>query len=182
MPPGQTTHFHTMSNLTADNNTILALLRGTLQLRATTTTVFKTVYVGSNRLPVSILEMFPLSAKAWQKTSSFDSIATALCTHVENPNVSDLLNVVTMEVPLDTTTVHVEADAIEKMIPKNVLDVYNLDRFLFLNSAGNITKTPRLPLTQTARRTYSIVGSCARLMVMNYINVWSRNLCVYRSF
>ena len=182
MAPNPTTQFHAMSNLNPDNNAVLALLRGALQTRATTAAGFKTVYVGSDRLPVSFFEMFLLNFNAWQKMLIFDSLVTALCTHLKSLSVSDFLNVVTMEVPLDTTTVHVEDDAIEKMIPKNVLDVYNLDRFLFLNSAGNITKTPRLPLTQTARRTYSIVGSCARLMVMNYINVWSRNLCVYRSF
>ena len=51
-------------------------------------------------------------------------------------SISDLVTVVSAEVPLDTTTVYVEATKLKKSIISSVYDVSNLVGISFLTSNG----------------------------------------------
>ena len=141
MAPNQTTQVITISNGSPNTNAVLPLLRGDLQPRPTTAAGVNTIYARSDWLPVSILEIFPLNTKSWQKTPSSDRLASALCTHLESLNVSSLLNVVTMQMPLDIATAYVDAENIKKAILGIILDVYNLFWISFLNSTGENIET-----------------------------------------
>ena len=138
MAPTRKTHFHTIK---PNTNAVLSMLRDSLQPKEATAAGFKAVHIGSNMLPVSILEMTPLNGKTWQKTSSFDSLATTLRSHIDNLSIPDLPNVVSTEVPLDTTTSYVAAEVVKKQILASFLDVFNLTGVSFLNGTGGLAKT-----------------------------------------
>ena len=103
-----------MSNF--NTNAVITMLCGALHPKETTAAGFKIVHIGSNRLPVSILAMAPLNGKAWQKQSSFDSLATTMRSHMDNLSIPDLLTVVSTEVPLNTTMSYIEAETVKKDI------------------------------------------------------------------
>ena len=140
MAPTRTIYFHTMSN--PNTNAVMYMLRGALRPPEATATGFKTVYIISDRLPVRILEMAHLTCKAWQKSSSFDSLATILWSHVDNLGILDLLTVVSTEVHLDTTTSYIEAEVIKKTVLSSILNIVNLLGVSFLNGTGGTIKTP----------------------------------------
>ena len=63
MAPDRSTLFYTMSN--PNTNAVMSMLRNALQPKETTTTGFKIVHVGTDKIPVSILEMVSLNGKIW---------------------------------------------------------------------------------------------------------------------
>ena len=61
--------------------------------------------------------------------------------HIDNISTPDLITVVASEIPLNTTTVFVEANVVENDIMDTVYSVANLIGLAFLNSTGKIQRT-----------------------------------------
>ena len=101
MAPNGTTHFHTMSN--SNINALMLMIQGALQPKNVTVTVFKIVEIGTDKLPVSILEIASINATLWEKKAYFDSLSKAMSNHIDNLSTLDLITTVTSEVHIDTT-------------------------------------------------------------------------------
>ena len=126
--------------------------------------------------------MNPLNGKSWQKTSSFDSLSNTLRSHIDNLSILDLLNIVSTEVPLDTTTLYVAAEVVKKQILVSILDVSNLTGVSFLNGTGGLAKTPAT--TANTDRTKDIVYTRHSYTIdANYVDkrIEQKPLCVFLS-
>ena len=130
----------TMSN--PNTNALISLLRNSTRDNSTTAAGFKTVYLGQDNLPVSILEIAPITDPAWKKNACYESFSLTLRKHMEDINISDLTCVVANELPIDTTSAFVEASAIKDKIMAQAINVSNLTGCAFLKSNGNLAKVP----------------------------------------
>ena len=98
--------------------------------------------MGSNKLLVKILDTAPLNGKAWQKKTTFDCLVSIMRIHMDNLSIPDLITVVFIELPLDTTTSFTEVEVIKRNIVSHIYDVTNLCGVSFLTSTGSQSKTP----------------------------------------
>ena len=64
MAPNRQTYFHTMSN--PNTNALMAMLQGALKPKKTTVAGFKIVEIGTDKLPVSVLEMVSINKTVWK--------------------------------------------------------------------------------------------------------------------
>ena len=128
-----------MSNL--KTIALISLLRNTTNdTTATTPSGFKTIFLGQDNVPVSILTIALLTEPTWKKSAYFDSLSLILRNHRDGVSVSDLSSVVSTELPIYTTTVFVEATAIRDSIMANALSVTNLIGTTFPKGSDNISK------------------------------------------
>ena len=67
MAADQTTSIHMM--FSPKTNTIMNMLQGALHPKKPTATVFKTIHIGTDKLSVRILEIYPINGKSWKKKS-----------------------------------------------------------------------------------------------------------------
>ena len=72
----------TMSN--PYTNALLSILRNSAITPSATASGFKTVYVGQDRLPVSILTIDSLTDLTWKRSACFDSLANGINSHLED--------------------------------------------------------------------------------------------------
>ena len=63
MSPNQTIYFHTISN--PNTNDIMTMLPGAMEQKNLTAAGYKIVHIGSDKLPVIILDISPLNGKVW---------------------------------------------------------------------------------------------------------------------
>ena len=92
MAPILQTHFHTMSN--PNTNALMSMLQGALKSKPTTVVGFKIVEIGTEKLPVSIMDMVSIDGTIWEKKACFDCLASAMYNHIDNISTPDLLTVV----------------------------------------------------------------------------------------
>ena len=140
MAPDRTIYFHTMSN--PNTNTIMSMLQGAMEQEKITAAGYKIIHVGSDKLPVSILEITLLNGEAWQKKTSFDYLASTMRSHMDNLGIPDLITSVSTEIPMDTTTSFVEANVVKLEILSPIYNVSNLTGVSFLTSRGSQAETP----------------------------------------
>ena len=140
MAPDRTTYFHTMSN--PNTNAIMSMLQGAMEQRKPTAAGYKIIFVGSDKLPVSILELAPLNGKAWQKKTSFDCLSSTMRSHMDNLGIPDLITAVSTDIPMDTTTSFVESNMVKQEILSRIYNVSNLTGISFLTSGGSQAETP----------------------------------------
>ena len=89
MTPDCRTLFHILS--TPNTNAIMSMLQGATEQRKPTAVGYKIIFVGSDKLPVSILELARLNGKAWQKKTSFDCLSSTMRSHMNNLGIPDLI-------------------------------------------------------------------------------------------
>jgi len=96
----------------------------------------KIIYVGPDKLPLSVLEMASLTSPVWKKSASFDrpSIRNQMTTQ----SIPELVSVVNNEIQIDTTTAYVEATEVKDLIVSSILDLENLVGNAFLQSNGSV--------------------------------------------
>ena len=123
MASNRTTYSHTISN--PNTNAIMSMLHGSLEQKNPTAVGFKMVHMGSNKLLVSILDIAPLNGKAWQKTTTFDCLASTMRIHMDNLAIPDLITVVSTKLPLNTTTSLTEVEVVKRNIVSLIYDVTN---------------------------------------------------------
>jgi hypothetical protein len=94
---------------------------------------FKTVYVGKDQRPVSIMEVAPLTAPGWKRGSTFDHFAAVMKNLSETHDTADIMTTVANEVPISTETAAAEAEEVAARVRKQVFCVDNLfgTRFMF---------------------------------------------------
>ena len=105
----------TMSN-PHTNAPISLLLNTTNDATSSTAASFKTIFLGQDNVPVSILTIASLTDPTQKKNSCFDSLALMLRNRMEGASISDLSSVVSTELHIDTTTAFVEATAVRDSI------------------------------------------------------------------
>ena len=123
-------------------NAIMSMLQGAIETKKPTAAGFKIIYIGSDKLPVSILDIAPLNGKPWQKKTTFDCLASTMRNHMDNLSIPDLITSVSTEIPLDITTSFVEAELVKSEILSRIYNVSNLLGLSFLTSNGSLAKTP----------------------------------------
>ena len=123
-----TTPLLTTFNMSGTNPNIKAMAAG-----SKTAGGFKTVYVGKDQRPVSILEVAPLTAPVWKRGSTFDHLATVMRNLSETHDTADIMTTIANEVPISTETAAAEAEEIAARVRKQVFCVDNLSgtRFMF---------------------------------------------------
>ena len=115
------------------------MIHGVLHPKKHTTAGFKIVEVGTDKTLVSILEMDSINGNTCQK-SCFDCLSNAMRSHIDNIRTPDLITAVVSEIPINTTTVFVEANVVNKGVIDTVHSVSNLTGLVFLNSTGFFSK------------------------------------------
>ena len=96
----------------------------------------KTVYVGKDQQPVTIMQMEHVTMPAWKKAASFDNLRNTVYTLVEAHSVADVMALVASELPIDTGAAFQEAQAAAKLVAKGALDIDYLTPSAFLSSNG----------------------------------------------
>ena len=94
---------------------------------------FKTVYVGKDQRPVSIMEVAPLTAPGWKRGSTFDHFAAVMKNLSETHDAAGIMTTVANEVLISTETAAAEAEEVAARVRKQVFYVDNLfgTRFMF---------------------------------------------------
>ena len=120
----------------------MSMLQGAMDQKNPTAAGYEVMYIGSDKLPVSILDIAPINCKTWQKKTTFDCIVSTMRSHMDNLSIPDLITSVSTEIPLDTTTLFVEDDVVKLEVLSRIKDVSSLSSVSFLTSGGGQTKTP----------------------------------------
>jgi len=100
----------------------------------------KTVLVGKDQQPVTIMQMAPLNASAWRKPASFDNLRNTVHSLLETHSIADVIALVSNELPIDTGAAFQESQEVAKMVTRSALRVENLHPSAFLNSEGKQLK------------------------------------------
>ena len=95
----------------------------------------KTVYIGKNRHPATIMVMAPLTAPAWQKKSCFDTLRTNVY-HLSDGDhkMADIVNMVMDEMPSNSNAAFQESQSTSDAVRKAILTVENLTPETILDS------------------------------------------------
>eukprot|EP00979_Chaetoceros_neogracilis_P001004 scaffold191_cov273-Chaetoceros_neogracile.AAC.19 len=129
-----TTPLLTAFNMSGTNPNIKAMAAG-----SKTAGGFKTVYVGKDQRPVSILEVAPLTASVWKRGSTFDHLAAVMRNLSETHDTADIMTTIANEVPISTETASAEAEEIAARVRKQVFCVDNLSGTRFMFGDGKMT-------------------------------------------
>ena len=87
----------------SSGSTVLSVLRHKQADAASVSSIhdlsrMKTVFIGRDQHPVTLMEMVPITAAAWQKKACFDSLRSNACLLVDaNHKSADVLNLVMQE-------------------------------------------------------------------------------------
>ena len=73
----------TMSN--PNTNTLMSLLENAASIRKSSAAGFKTIYVGPDKLPLSVLKIPPFNESCLEKSASFDRLALSFFTNQMKP-------------------------------------------------------------------------------------------------
>ena len=100
----------------------------------------KTVYVGKDQHPVTIMQMPHVNEAVWKKAASFENLCNTAQSLLEAHSTADIMALITKEIPMDTGADFQEAKVAAKMIIDNVFNIANLNPNAFLNSDGKTLK------------------------------------------
>ena len=95
---------------------------------------FKTVYVGKDKFPLSVLEIVHINGEAWMKSSSFKSLSGTIKEQMNVHSKSDLISIISREIPIDVNTTFMESTQIKESIVASMTGVENLSGLDFLHS------------------------------------------------
>ena len=125
------------------NNALIALLHGASDPKNHFVAGIKVIHIGPDKLPTSIFDTTPLTGHVWEKSASFDSLVNAMSSQRLSHTIPNLIIIVSNDLPIDTTTLFMEASKVKKNIIRNVLNIHNLIGTSFLQSNGNTAKVPQ---------------------------------------
>ena len=109
----------------------------------------KTVMVGKDQHPVTIMQMAHVNEPTWKKAASFENIFNTAHSLLEAHNVADIMALVANKIPMDTGAAFQEAQSASKRITGDVFNIVNLNPSMFLNSDGkNIKFTPTIKIAE----------------------------------
>ena len=96
----------------------------------------RTVYVGKEKYPISLVPLENVSTPAWKKQRGFDRLETAVFPLKRTHQIADLIELVSTEIPID---VHSAAQDSMKQIQRllvSTYDINNLNAFAFLTATS----------------------------------------------
>lgn len=97
----------------------------------------KTVFIGRDQHPVTMMEMVPITATAWQKKACFDSLRSNARLLIDaNHKSADVLNLVMQELPCSSSAAFQESDQVTAAARDAIFHVSNLEPEGALCSAG----------------------------------------------
>ena len=101
----------------------------------------KTVLVGKDQQPVTIMQMAPVNESVWRKAASFDILRnTAHSPLLETHSIADVISLVSNKLPIDTGAAFQESQEVAKMVTGSALRVENLHPSAFLfQRASNLS-------------------------------------------
>ena len=86
---------------------------------------------------VTVAKMKLLNSPSWQKSACFGLLFDTLSSLVPAHSVTDVVSLVSTELPLNTIVAFQEAQSVSKSILKAVINIVNLELLVFLNSSGS---------------------------------------------
>ena len=99
----------------------------------------KTVKIGKDLHPVTIMAMAPVSCPLWQKKSCFDCLeATARNLASSSHKLADVINMMMNEMPSCTSVAVQEAEAVGSAIRKSLFKVENLETLAVIDSNDKV--------------------------------------------
>ena len=100
----------------------------------------KTVLVGKDQQPVTIMQMASVNKSAWRKAANFDNLRNTGHSLLETHSIVDVISLVSNKLPIDTGAAFQESQEVAKMVMGSALRVENLHPSAFLNSEGKQLK------------------------------------------
>ena len=61
----------------------------------------RTVYVGKEQYPISLVPLEDISTPAWKNQRGFDQLETAVCSLTRTHQIADLIELISTEIPID---------------------------------------------------------------------------------
>ena len=109
----------------------------------------KTVYVGKDQHPVTIMQMAHVNEVVWKKAASFENLCNTAHSLLDAHSTADIMALIAKEIPMDTGAAFQEAQAAAKVVTDNVFNIDNLHPNAFLNSDGKMLKfAPTVELSE----------------------------------
>jgi hypothetical protein len=109
----------------------------------------KTVYVGKDQHPVTIMQMAHVNEVVRKKAASFENLCNTAHSLLEAHSTADIMALIAKEIPMDTGAAFQEAQAAAKVVTDNVFNIDNLHPNAFLNSNGKMLKfAPTVELSE----------------------------------
>ena len=71
---------------------------------------FKTIYLGKDQRPISVMKLALLEEPSWKRGATFTHLAKAIKSQMKNYTMADLVTVVANEMPISTESVMEEAE------------------------------------------------------------------------
>ena len=97
----------------------------------------KTIYLGKDQRPISVMKLALLEEPNWKRGSTFTHLAKAIKGQMKkNYTMADLVTVVSNEMPISTESAMEEAEGAGERLRKEVFRVDNLEGQYFLDSKG----------------------------------------------
>ena len=125
MAPDRNTHYHTMSS--PNSIALMTMLSNAARAETKPTAAgFKMVYVSKEKVPLRILEMTPIESEPWKKSAAFECLCATMRGQVDVHNVSNLVSIISQEIPIDVTSVFMESNQIKESIIASMNDYGNL--------------------------------------------------------
>jgi len=101
----------------------------------------KTFLVRKDQQPVTaIMQMVPVNMSLWRKAVSFHNLRNTVHSLLEMHSITDVISLVSNELPIDTGTAFQESQEVVKMVTGNALRVENLYPSAFFNLEGKQLK------------------------------------------
>ena len=141
--------YFTMSSPNMNASSILRNQSSRTTSFSTNLSGMKTVFVGKDQHPVTIMQMAHVNDPAWKKAASFENLRNNAHSLLEAHSIADIMALIANEVPMDTGAAFQEAQAATTKIMDEVFNVDNLHPSAFLNSDGKTVKfTPTVGLKE----------------------------------
>jgi len=86
----------------------------------------KTVFVGKDQHPVTIMQMAHVNDPAGKKAASFENLCNNAHSFSEAHSIADIMALIANEIPMDTGAAFQEAQAATTKIMEDVFNVDNL--------------------------------------------------------
>jgi len=83
----------------------------------------KTVFIGTGKNQVRIKKLVPLVSPTWQKDACFKSLVESSNLLLDSHTVSDVITMISEEVPMDTTASYQEAQTTATNVVRNFFSI-----------------------------------------------------------
>ena len=124
-----------------NTNVLMSMLNNAVRAETKpAATGFKSVYIGKEKVPMNILEMTPIDSEAWRKSTSFESLCSTMRGQVDIHSVSDLVSIISHEIPIDVNSAFIESTRIKESVISSMTVIMNLTGLAFMHSGGSTAK------------------------------------------